>query len=498
MDTEIPSNFQLLPGERLVQVVDFPTKPAPVEPLSALRELYRLAQAKTKSEVGTMGNVMAALPLDENETNPELRKYEAMFGRDSLRVASDVMALFPRLAYATLVTLAENQGVRYDVPREEEPGRIPHEIRADNDPIGKEITDTYGWRWPYYGSVDATPQFVHVLATYCKFSTEKTGFLFQKYTDRDGKEKQMVDALTAAVNWITHKLDTGEGFVEYQSVLPHGIKNQVWKDSWDAYFHSDGTMANHDAGIASVEVQQLAYDALLDAAELYENTLGRLDEAADLRKRATELRQKIVKELWIDEKGGYFAIGTDRSLIGVRQPMKIRTSNMGHVLHSQLFTDGSEMSREIVESTVRQIFSSVLLAASGIRTLASDEVRFRPGAYHNGSVWLWDTHVIARGLRMHGLHALADDLDERLFDVIDRLHGYPEFVRGDTEGISANTRIIDVYDEVNHHANRVEQPPQEIQAWSVAAIVAIKHYRGMSHHKSRPVQPIEQEILANI
>ena len=36
-------------------------------------------------------------------------------------------------------------------------------------------------------------------------------------------------------------------------------------------------------------------------------------------------------------------------------------------------------------------------------------------------------------------------------------------------------RIVDVYDEVNARVNRVEQPPQEIQAWTVAAMVAIEH-----------------------
>ena len=36
-------------------------------------------------------------------------------------------------------------------------------------------------------------------------------------------------------------------------------------------------------------------------------------------------------------------------------------------------------------------------------------------------------------------------------------------------------RIVDVYDSVNERENRVEQPPQEIQAWTVAAMAAIEH-----------------------
>jgi hypothetical protein len=40
-----------------------------------------------------------------------------------------------------------------------------------------------------------------------------------------------------------------------------------------------------------------------------------------------------------------------------------------------------------------------------------------------------------------------------------------------------STRIVDVSDEVNGRGNRVEQPPQEICAWTAGAVLACT-YRG--------------------
>jgi hypothetical protein len=46
---------------------------------------------------------------------------------------------------------------------------------------------------------------------------------------------------------------------------------------------------------------------------------------------------------------------------------------------------------------------------------------------------------------------------------------------GDHGSDLVTRRIVDVYDEINERPNRIEQPPQEIIAWTVAAMVAIQH-----------------------
>jgi glycogen debranching enzyme len=148
-----------------------------------------------------------------------------------------------------------------------------------------------------------------------------------------------------------------------------------------------------------------------------------------------------------------------------------------------------------------QLFSPEMLNVSGIRTLATDEVRFRPGAYHNGSVWLWDTYYIAEGLRYHGYYGLATHLANKVHTVINVTQKFPEYVRGDDLPTpTINPRIIDVYDETAGRTNRIEQPPQEVQAWSVAADIARDYYSGLvpEHaYDARSVR-LEEAILSTL
>ena len=440
--------------------------------------MLRLTRVNNPDEIGKAGPAVAALSqtLHDSETPEHLRLYEVVFGRDSLRVAIDLISSYPELARATTLRLAELQGLEDNLEREEELGRIVHEARTPDDPIAQQLTSRRGWGWPYYGSVDATPEFIRTLTAYCKKSEENYGFLSTEYTDLRGDKQTMSHALELALLWIERRLASNqEGILEYHSPLPYGIENQVWKDSWDAYHHADGTMANQHKGIASIEVQVTTYDALLDAAELYEDILDDPDRATELRHRASALHDAILHYFWVDEKGGYFALGTDRDEAGALRQLKIRTSNMGHTLNSRLLKGDTPDIASKRTAVMNHILSPEMLNVSGVRTLASDEVRFRPGAYHNGSVWLWDTHHIAKGLRLHGRYTEANDLDLRILRAVNQTRMFPEYVRGDDLSIpTVNTQSVILWDDVNKRENHVEQPPQEVQAWTVAAILATK------------------------
>lgn len=476
---ELPPNFRLLPSERLLSAVT-PERNRATHPPSSLDEILRLTRAKHESEIGKFGPSIAALALEaialESDSPPpeHLRLYEAIFGRDSLRVAIDLISSYPELARTTVRELARLQGLEDNIEREEEPGRIAHEVRDPNDPIAKRLTSERGWAWPYYGSVDATPEFIRTLSAYCQRSEENYAFLSEEYIDLAGNKQTISRSLELALSWIIRRLDgNAEGLLEYKSTLPLGIENQVWKDSWDAYHHADGQLANHERGIASIEVQVTTYDALLDAAELMENALDQRVQATGLRDRASALKDAIFEFFWTEEKGGYFVIGTDRDDSGLLRQLKIRTSNMGHTLNSRLLLgDDPEVVRKR-QAVVRHIMSPEMQTASGIRTLANDELRFRPGAYHNGSIWLWDTHHIAKGLRKHGYQKEAHELDLKLLNVPLTTHMLPEYVRGDdSNSPSTNQQIITVYDTEHKRENIIEQPPQEVQAWTAAAILA--------------------------
>src|SRR3954453_255562 len=67
----------------------------------------------------------SALPVDAADPG----RFHALFGRDSLITALEVLPVAPDVARATLRALAARQGVRYDAVHDEEPGRIVHEVR---------------------------------------------------------------------------------------------------------------------------------------------------------------------------------------------------------------------------------------------------------------------------------------------------------------------------------------------------------------------------------
>ncbi|NCC19845.1 hypothetical protein EOM33_02160 [Candidatus Saccharibacteria bacterium] len=486
--SEQVNDFKLLPGEELVDIVVPPRRYSQTPP-SSLDQILRLTRSRSVEEIGNFGPSIAALALDsialESETGtPEyLRLYEVVFGRDSLRVAIDLITSYPNLARGTVLELARLQGVQYNTQREEEPGRIVHEARDANSPIAQKLSRERGWDWPYYGSVDATPEFIRTLAAYCGRTEENVAFLSEEYIDRAGKQQTIAHALELAISWIEERLARNpEGLLEFKSLLPLGIENQVWKDSWDAYHHQDGTIANHKQGIASIEVQVTTYDALIDAAELFENVLDSSERGAALRMQADKLRQAILSIFWTEDKGGYFVLGTDRNDSGQLRQLKIRTSNMGHTLNSRLLKGSDPDSIYKREQVIHHLFSPEMQNVSGIRTLASDEYRFRPGSYHNGSVWLWDTHHIAKGVRRLGYADKARELDDKILNVVEATHLLPEYVRGDDDDVpTINERIVVVRDNNYHRLNQVEQPPQEVQAWTAAAILATQNRKSLNN-----------------
>jgi len=438
---------KLLPGERIQRVQELELVDPP-EPPDALVELCLLTGVERPEEIGDAGPAVGARVTEANAGEESLRLFEIVFGRDSLTVALMVADLFPKLLEATVLHLARYQGRTDDTAREEEPGRIAHEIR--------DIESDGLWGFPYYGSVDATALFIRAAV----HAVER----------RPAFRAQIQPALDSAVGWLVRRLADDElGLLSHRRTNPHGLENQVWKDSWDSMSHADGSVCNHAAPVASVEAQALAYDALIEAAPLHRSP-GQLTAAAD------RLAAAVERYLWVDDdEGGFYAIGVDRDpASGAPRPLATRASNMGWLLGSRLL-DAPELEprrRRIVDL----LFSGEFLADGGIRTLSSREERFRPRAYHNGNVWACDNYLISLGLEHRGFRDEAQELRQRIAAACRRTHRYPEFVAGGEPGSPMIAkRIVDVYDTVNNRVNRVEQPPQEIQGWTVAAMVAIEH-----------------------
>ena len=328
--------------------------------------------------------------------------FSTPFGRDGEITGLQTLWINPDIARGVLGFLAATQADEVDQSREAQPGKIIHEMRSSEMARLGEVP--FG---RYYGSVDATPLFV-VLAG--------------AYWDRTGDRAFLARIwphVERALDWIDNYGDCdGDGFVEYSRHSANGLVQQGWKDSSDSIFHADGTLAA--APIALCEVQGYVYDARLRAAAMAD-VLGHTDRGVHLRQQAEDLRCAFEERFWCEEIGTY-AIALD----GQKQQCRVRSSNAGHALFSRIADP--MRARRVAELLV----SGEMFSGWGIRTIAVNEVRFNPMAYHNGTVWPHDTGLSAAGFSRYGFDDLISAPFSGLFEaaVAVENHRMPELFCG--------------------------------------------------------------------
>jgi len=309
--------------------------------------------------------------------------FMTLFGRDSLLTAWMALPLDVGLAVGTLQRLAETQGRRVEPLSEEQPGRILHELRR-----GPASGQTLGGNH-YYGSVDATPLFVMLLAECWRWGGDESVI------------RSLLPAADLALAWIDQYGDRdGDGFVEYQRATDRGLFNQGWKDSADAINDSTGRIP--EPPIALCEVQGYVYAALLARAELAE-AFGDPRTSNRLRVRADRLRQQFAESYWLPEHGWY-AVALD----GRKRPVDALTSNVAHCLWTGIAAD------EHAAELIKRLAADDMDSGYGLRTLSATMGAYNPMSYHNGSVWPHDTAIAVAGLLRYAHLPGAVELAERL------------------------------------------------------------------------------------
>ena len=354
--------------------------------------------------------------------------FATLFGRDSLITAWQMLAYDPSISAHTLRLLASYQGRHVDEWREEQPGKILHELRVGEAARIGLIPHT-----PYYGSIDATPLFLMLIGRHAAWTGSLALF------------HELHEPIERALEWLSRYGGIQAGrYLTYAGGPDTVMENQCWKDSGDAIVKKDGTLAAFP--IALVEVQGYAYQALVSMADLY-GRAGDEARARELNREAVELRRRFNKDFWMADSQCY-ALALEKD----GRPVTVISSNPGHALWAGIADD------EKASLTADRLMSADMFSGWGIRTLSEKESAYNPLGYHLGSVWPHDTSLIVGGFRQYGLDHHAVRVFEGLVKAASHFRSYqmPELFSGfsDTE---YDTPVS--YPAANHP-----------QAWAAGAI----------------------------
>ncbi|MFG1660877.1 glycogen debranching N-terminal domain-containing protein [Micromonospora chersina] len=329
--------------------------------------------------------------------------FMTIFGRDSIFTSLQALPFVPELAASTLRYLSLDQGVHIRDFREEEPGKILHELRYGETAAFEEQPHS-----PYYGSVDATPLFVILLDEY------------ELWTGDDALVKELELEARAALSWIDDYADlVGNGYLWYERRNTEtGLENQCWKDSWDSLSYRDGKIPDYPR--ATCEAQGYAYDAKIRGARLARRFWNDPKYADKLEREANDLRERFNREWWVED-GAYFALAMDPD----GRQLSVLSSNIGHLLWSGIVDE------QKAPQLVQHLMGTRLFNGWGVRTLAEGEARYNPIGYHVGTVWPFDNSIIAWGLRRYGFDGEAAAIAEGMLTAAKYFNGrLPEAFAG--------------------------------------------------------------------
>ncbi len=311
--------------------------------------------------------------------------FSTLFGRDSIIAASQTLMLDPTIARETLTILAQYQGKKHDDWRDEQPGKILHEIRMGEMARCQEIPHT-----PYYGTVDATPLWLMLYAEYYAWTH-----------DTEALERLWPNAI-AAMDWIDNQMRK-TGYLSYNRQSKRGLDNQGWKDSGDCIVNRKGQLAT--GAIALCEVQAYVYAAKIRLSDIA-RMKKRLDLADQWEDEAKDLKRRFNQDFWMDDED-FCALALD----GEGKPVNSISSNPGHCLSLGILLP------EKAYSVAERLRAPDMFSGWGIRTLSSLSPAYNPMGYHVGSVWPHDNSMIALGLRSLGLIDQALELSQGLIDM---------------------------------------------------------------------------------
>jgi glycogen debranching enzyme len=320
--------------------------------------------------------------------------YPAFFGRDAVTAGWQAASLDRgEMLSAALTRLGRLQSNRLDDWHDEQPGRIPYQVRSG--PLALLNLNPYA---AYYADYASPLMYVISLANLWAWTGDKA------------QVERHWDTARRILDWAREYGDMdGDGFLEYQTRSSKGTKNQGWKDSGDAIVYEDGSPV--PVPIATCELQGYWYIAQ-ELMGLLSWVMGAREDASAHHAEAAALKERFNRDWWMEDEG-FIALALDPD----KRQVRALTSNAGHCLACGI------VDRARLPALVDRMFAPDLFSGWGIRTLSTEHAFYNPLSYHRGTVWAVEQATIVFGLRRYGFDARALELTRALFDLAQL---YPE------------------------------------------------------------------------
>lgn len=334
---------------------------------------------------------LVALRLPNSSQNPRawtvaagIPMYVALFGRDTLTTAWEAALLGPEVMQGTLPLLARWQGNETNDWRDEQPGRMLHEVHTGPT---KQLNFTP--KSCYYGAVTTSGFYPFVAAQLWHWTADKSAVA------------PYLEPAICALRWLDSCADE-EGMVRYQTRSEQGVKNQGWRDSPDAVVYPDGSQVM--APIATCEEQAIAYVAKLNLAEVLW-WFDRKDEAKRLYHEAQDLKVRFNDLFWMEDEA-CFAMALDAQGHHVGSV----GSGSAHCVAAGI------VDKTLVARTLTRLFAPDMFSGWGLRTLSTRHPAYNPYSYHRGSVWPAEHGPFAVGAYRYGYHERVEQICRGMFE----------------------------------------------------------------------------------
>ena len=221
--------------------------------------------------------------------------FMTMFGRDSIFTSLQALPFTPELAATTLRALGDWQGVRLDDFRDEDPGRILHEMRYGEMTAFEERPHS-----PYYGcgrrdaALRRPARRVRALDRRPRRSSASS---------RSRRAPRSTGSTSTPTSRAT-------GYISYQRRNEEtGLENQCWKDSWDSISYRDGWLPGFPRATCELQGLRVRREGARRAARA-RDLEGRRRSPTQLEREAADLKRRFNRDFWVED-GEYFALALD-------------------------------------------------------------------------------------------------------------------------------------------------------------------------------------------